>query len=752
VEIEFTGREVGVVGDPPVAGVAPGDVVALQPVPEQNFLRRHQRQPGVVELEIVPARREHQPLAGRRGPAVDHHPLHEHRRRRPIDLDLPRIHHRHPVRSGEPDPAVAGARPRRLKAAVAFGGLHAVGAAVGHAAHPGDPPGRELLQLGEARPVDAAVAAHPQVAPPVFDHLVGDVVVQAVCAGDARHAARLQPQQARADGTEPHRAVRLLEDVGDDGGAHLLLAGKADELAVAELPQSAVGAHPEPARPILINQVDHVGQPARPAGERGNAPILQPVQSGPVRAGPDDALAVAADADHPVGGQSVPRGEVRRHPPVPQADQAAAVGAHPQVAVRGFPHGADQVVRKSVPGVEVLDPPAAHAVQAPAVGADPDVAGAGLEDPDDVGAGEALGDAGGGETAVGQPDEPAPVGADPEVPFPVLAEGARHLVRQALGTREHGPPPAGPPAHAAAERAHPEVAGPVFEDRQDAVAGQSVARGDHGKSSVGEPGQSAPVRARPQRAVPASRQAVHHRVRQAVPLVQPFELSVPQAADAGAVGADPEGAVRVGQQAQQAVVGQAVPGGEVLEPVPAQAAQSPAVGGDPDPAVRALGQSGDDVERQAVTGGEDAELAVLEPEQPAAVGARPQRPAPVHQERPNVVGGQGPGGAFVVDAEAGAVEPRHPLLGGQPQIALAVLDDDVHRVLRQPALDVPHATGVLGDQLVRIEGRRCGGEDQGEQHGPAEAAARKPQTGARAVSRPATVRTPRWLGGRLAHG
>jgi len=237
-----------------------------------------------------------------------------------------------------------------------------------------------------------------------------------------------------------------------------------------------------------------------------------------------------------------------------------------------------------------------------------------------------------------------------------------------------------------------------------------------------------------------------------VPFVQPIEHAVAQAADPGAVGADPERAVGVGEQAQDAVMRQTVAGGVGAEPVPAQAAQAAAVGADPDGAVRPLRQGGDDVERQPVAGGEHAEAAVLEAEQPAAVGARPQRAGPVHQERPDVVGGQGPGGELVVDVEAGAVEPRHPLLGGQPQIALAVLDDDVHRVLRQPALDVPHATGVLGDQLVRIEGRRCGGEDQGEQHGPAEAAARKPQTGARAVSRPATVRTPRWLGGRLAHG
>ena len=101
-ETIIAGGQVGVKGGPPVAGVDPVVVKALQLIPVLHFLRGHKAQPCVLELDPVSAGLDSQLLRQRTSVVVHQDLLDRYRRGHAVFRHVRGIDETYPVQGGEP--------------------------------------------------------------------------------------------------------------------------------------------------------------------------------------------------------------------------------------------------------------------------------------------------------------------------------------------------------------------------------------------------------------------------------------------------------------------------------------------------------------------------------------------------------------------------------------------------------------------------------------------------------------------------
>jgi hypothetical protein len=343
------------------------------------------------------------------------------------------------------------------------------------------------------------------------------------------------------------------------------------------------------------------------------------------------------------------------------------------------------------------------------------------------------------EAIADQLAQAAGLGPDPDRAVARLRHGPHDVRRQAFG--------GGVGADSA--RAQHRQPGELAAD-----PGQVAVGGDRGARAV-EPGrrgpdEAGPVEPRhapegrdPHRAIGEDRDVLDGERGQAVGRgVAPARAVVVEAAQAVVAARDPQ-AARAHRQRPQVVTGLDA----ALEPAHAGGADlaQPGAGGDHDRVVAAH-RDGDHLVARVALGLDPAarrdQAMVGAPPQPAVTGARhgaharvsrdvrnPSEVAMDQREGPAALGpDRDPAGAVglegqhrrarqvAVDDEAVAVEADQPLLGAEPEEAVAILGDRGHRVLRQavvgaPARDLPRvlAAGRLG--------RHRRSEDQRDPHG-----------------------------------
>src|SRR5262249_7668756 len=89
--------------------------------------------------------------------------------------------------------------------------------------------------------------------------------------------------------------------------------------------------------------------------------------------------------------------------------------------------------------------------------------------------------------------------------------------------------------------------------------------------------------------------------------------------------------------------------------------------------------------------------------------------------------------AGIEDREANAVESDEALLGAEPQVTVAGLEDRVHRVLREAGVAVPDVAAVLGERGAGVQAAGAGGaepQDEACRQGPRPDAAPPAETAA----------------------
>ncbi len=139
----------------------------------------------------------------------------------------------------------------------------------------------------------------------------------------------------------------------------------------------------------------------------------------------------------------------------------------------------------------------------------------------------------------------------------------------------------------------------------------------------------------------------------------------------------------------------------------------PRIGAYPQPSAVVLVQGPHDAVRQARRSFEPGERVVPVAYQ-AAARADPEGARPVLVEGLHVRVLEGRGILLVEDHEAHAVEADEALLGAEPEVTVARLDDGANRVLRKALLGRPDAVPVLrrGEPGVEGKDRRRPGAEQ----------------------------------------
>src|SRR5207253_2808782 len=102
--------------------------------------------------------------------------------------------------------------PSRLTAAVALACLHAVSDAVRDASDGANLSRGQIIQLFQAGAIDAAVAAHPEVAAVVFENARDDIIKQTFPGRDARELPIFEASESTPISANPQGAISILVD------------------------------------------------------------------------------------------------------------------------------------------------------------------------------------------------------------------------------------------------------------------------------------------------------------------------------------------------------------------------------------------------------------------------------------------------------------------------------------------------------------------------------------------------------------
>src|SRR6185436_346009 len=175
-----------------------------------------------------------------------------------------------------------------------------------------------------------------------------------------------------------------------------------------------------------------------------------------------------------------------------------------------------------------------------------------------------------------------------------------------------------------------------------------------------------------------------------------------------AVGADPQRAILPLPERPDGIARQAIGSGEAALAARSERDEALVLGTDPERAVGAAPEALDRGEETAVGVGDRADLAAAQPVE-AFPGADQQAAVGLLQQRADLRVVQLGMAAAVDDMEGEAVEAGEPLLGADPQIAVARLQDLLHRALRQTLLETPEIVAVAVDRPAGIEGQQGAG-------------------------------------------
>lgn len=156
--------------------IVPVGIQALQFVLEPVALRVHKAQGRVANFEVVLTRRDPQRTVKRDRRAIEQKRFDQYGRRLGIGGHRFRVKHGDTILGGKPELAIPRFDTRRPAAAITFHIQHAIAPAVDNRGDGAARTGSEPIELLLAHAVDAAIAAHPEVAASIFEDLENAVV------------------------------------------------------------------------------------------------------------------------------------------------------------------------------------------------------------------------------------------------------------------------------------------------------------------------------------------------------------------------------------------------------------------------------------------------------------------------------------------------------------------------------------------------------------------------------------------------
>src|SRR5688572_9415925 len=127
-----------------------------------------------------------------------------------IGDDRLRINHGHASLRGKPEPPVACLPTGRLPVTVAFRVEQAIFFSIRDGRDRLNFSRRKVIKLLFANTIDAAVAAHPEIAAPVFEDTEDPVVEESLGHRVTRKLAVAQPGQSAVVRADPERAFAVL--------------------------------------------------------------------------------------------------------------------------------------------------------------------------------------------------------------------------------------------------------------------------------------------------------------------------------------------------------------------------------------------------------------------------------------------------------------------------------------------------------------------------------------------------------------
>src|SRR5436853_1833621 len=254
----------------------------------------------------------------------------------------------------EPPSSFRAPTAGRLIAAIALLTAHSVGRIEQLA---GDRGGSRsvVIQRSGADPVDAAVAAYPEILRGVLQYLDRHVVKESFFRRDCFRPVVLEPDYAVPYSADPE-AVRSVAQQRDYlGGCGIALQCRSYELAILVLTQAGVGPKQQCA---VLGFGDHANRVAAEAVRLRIGPELSSLEAndaGLFRADPEVAVAAFEERVYEIVRNTLLAG-IAFEFSVLQAAQARAC-SYPERAIPGFYHGSDYIVGQPVSGCIRGEPP-----------------------------------------------------------------------------------------------------------------------------------------------------------------------------------------------------------------------------------------------------------------------------------------------------------------------------------------------------------------------------------------------------------
>src|SRR5262249_42957746 len=209
-------------------------------------------QPLIANFEVtVLLRRNHDHFTSRNSFIIEAKLFNHDWWRLLVELHARRINYRCSLRGGEPEPAVASFPTRRLTAAVAFQREQAVSFPISDRSNLANLSVGKIVQLFPLDPVDAAVAAHPEVTAPVFQNLKYAVIEQAFFHGVSSEAPIFETRQAAVIRADPENSLGVFVKRPNVIARQSVLFGVGREPSVSVARKPAPCAEPEMADAIL---------------------------------------------------------------------------------------------------------------------------------------------------------------------------------------------------------------------------------------------------------------------------------------------------------------------------------------------------------------------------------------------------------------------------------------------------------------------------------------------------------------------
>ncbi|MCG3162716.1 MAG: hypothetical protein JMDDDDMK_04034 [Acidobacteria bacterium] len=327
-------RQMREIGHAPIARLDPVSVPAFQPVLETDVLRFDEAQARVGDFQIVLARFNGDGLMKIERGAVERGALYDHRRRRGVERNRFWINYGHAIQRREPQAAIPRPERRRMPAAVAFRADHPIGFAVSYGVNPRNFAFGKFVELTAADALDALIAAHPEIAAPVFEDREDVVAEHPFLRREAGEEAIFEPVQTAVVSPDPQRAVVIFVNRPDAVARQPITLGVKAQPPVHVFGQPAVTADPHAAPPVFVNRLRRASQAVFGAEALLRAVLL--AQQLVVETEPESAAPILKNGERRF---VQPRRFVVREPFVLEANQPH-IAAHQQTSRAVFIQGA----------------------------------------------------------------------------------------------------------------------------------------------------------------------------------------------------------------------------------------------------------------------------------------------------------------------------------------------------------------------------------------------------------------------------